>query len=297
MAKRGLLFILVVVLALVGYWVLLPHAESESSLGESVSTAIPVVVDDRQDSVDQTEDTDEGHALDPLIEIARSLLEKYQADVRDYTASMVKRERISGTLGAETRMNIKVRCRGGTAEQPVPLAVYLEFTEPSSTAGREVIWIEGQRDNKIYSHEGGFKNWTTLQLDPDGMLAMLGNKYPITEVGLRRMIEKLIEKGEQDRQVGPCVVNTIKDQTVGGRPCTLYQIVHPEKDERFDFHIAQVFVDDQLQIPLRYAAFMWPESEGGEPVLEEEYTFLDIKLNVGLTDNDFDPENSEYKFP
>lgn len=297
MAKRGFLFVLVVILALVGYWVLLPHADSESTLGESISTAIPVVIDQIQDSADHPEDSDGGHALDPLLEIAHGLLNKFQVEVRDYTASMVKRERISGALGAESRMNIKVRCRNATVGPPVPLAVYLEFTEPRSTAGREVIWIEGQRDNKIFSHEGGFKNWTTLQLDPEGMLAMLGNKYPITEVGLRRMIEKLIEKGEQDRQVGPCIVNTIQDQTVGGRPCTLYQIVHPEKDERFDFHIAQVFVDDELQIPLRYAAFMWPESEGGEPVLEEEYTFLDIKLNVGLTESDFDPENSDYKFP
>ena len=32
-------------------------------------------------------------------------------------------------------------------------------------------------------------------------------------------------------------------------------------------------------------------------VLEEEYTSLDRKLNVGLTDMDFNPDNPEYKYP
>ena len=35
----------------------------------------------------------------------------------------------------------------------------------------------------------------------------------------------------------------------------------------------------------------WPETPGGEPPLEEEYTYLDVELNVGLKDSDFDPDN------
>lgn len=34
-----------------------------------------------------------------------------------------------------------------------------------------------------------------------------------------------------------------------------------------------------------------------KPVLEEEYTYMDVKLNVGLTDEDFDPDNKTYQFP
>ncbi|MFM7739362.1 MAG: DUF1571 domain-containing protein, partial [Planctomycetota bacterium] len=29
----------------------------------------------------------------------------------------------------------------------------------------------------------------------------------------------------------------------------------------------------------------------------EEYTYIEVKLNVGLTDKDFDPANEEYEFP
>ena len=34
----------------------------------------------------------------------------------------------------------------------------------------------------------------------------------------------------------------------------------------------------------------------GEPVLEEEYTYTDVRVNVGLTDLEFDPDNPEYDF-
>ncbi|HBE71479.1 MAG TPA: hypothetical protein DDW52_25310, partial [Planctomycetaceae bacterium] len=182
------------------------------------------------------------------------------------------------------------------AVPPLGLAAYLKFTKPASAKGREVIWVEGENEGQIITHEGGFKNWKTLRLAPDGMLAMLGNKYPMTEIGLERMIEKLIEKGREDLKRGPCQVTIAPDQKVGAAKCTLYQITHPEKDDRFDFHIAQIFVDHQRNIPLRYAAYMWPDEKGGEPPLEEEYTFLDVKLNVGLKDADFDPENKDYDF-
>jgi outer membrane lipoprotein-sorting protein len=55
-------------------------------------------------------------------------------------------------------------------------------------------------------------------------------------------------------------------------------------------------LDTERLIPLRYAAYLWPEKDG-EPVLEEEYTYLNVQLNVGLTDADFDPENENYHFP
>jgi len=178
-----------------------------------------------------------------------------------------------------------------------PLSAYLKFLEPKSVRGREVIWTEGVNDNKLTGHEGGLLNLMRVELEPTGMLAMVANKYPITEIGLARLVEKLIEKGERDRKIGTCEVQIVEDQHVGDRACRLIQVTHPQKDPRFDFHIAQIFIDVERMIPLRYAAFLWPAEPGGEPLLEEEYTYLNLKLNVGLTDTDFDPDNPAYNYP
>ncbi len=83
---------------------------------------------------------------------------------------------------------------------------------------------------------------------------------------------------------------------MGERECVLVQVTHPEKRPEYDFHVAQVFFDPKLELPLRYACFSWPSSNG-EPQLEEEYTYLDFVLNPDFTDEDFDPDNPMYKFP
>ena len=52
-------------------------------------------------------------------------------------------------------------------------------------------------------------------------------------------------------------------------------------------------------MPLRNDAYTWPPQPGAKPGLDElieEYTYLKLELNVGLTDTDFDPANPEYKF-
>ena len=64
----------------------------------------------------------------------------------------------------------------------------------------------------------------------------------------------------------------------------------------FEFFLAQIYIDDERMIPIKYASFSWPKAPGGTPVLLEEYTYLDLAFNVGLTDLDFDQKNPAYKF-
>jgi hypothetical protein len=47
---------------------------------------------------------------------------------------------------------------------------------------------------------------------------------------------------------------------------------------------------------VRYASYGFPVGDSKDLPILEEYTYLDIKLNVGLTDADFDHKNAEYKF-
>ncbi|QDU95237.1 DUF1571 domain-containing protein [Lignipirellula cremea] len=238
------------------------------------------------------------HVLDPALDYARRGLSNIHTNITDYTATLVKRERLNGELSEQEFMFIKVRNRkveGGRVVQP--LSIYLKFIRPSAGAGREVIWVEGQNEGKLLGHEApGLRNLITVKLDPTGYLAMMGNRYPISEAGIENLIVKLIEKGERDRQRGECDVQFYKGAKINDRTCTLLQVTHPHRRDYFDFHIAQIFIDDQLQVPVRYAAYSWP-TPGGKPQLEEEYTYMNLKVNVGLTDRDFATDHPDYKFP
>ena len=95
---------------------------------------------------------------------------------------------------------------------------------------------------------------------------------------------------------GECEVKFFKGAKINKRSATCIQVVHPVPRKNFRFHKALVFVDDELNIPVRYEAHDWPERPGGPPMLLEEYTYTDIKLNNGYTDATFDEYNPEYHF-
>ena len=246
------------------------------------------------------------HALDPALRIARSGLEHIQADVKDYTARLVKRERINGKLLDQEFADVKIRNRKVDADGNVvvPFSVYMRFLAPEKLEGREVIYVENENEGKIVGHAGGkVLRLATVYLDPNGTFAMIDQRYPITELGIQVLTERLIEKGERDRQGDwdrnrddETKVEFYKDAKINDRVCTLLRVTHPNPRPYYDFHVAQIFIDDELNVPIHYSAYSWPAVEGGRPLLEEEYTYMDVKVNVGLTDKDFDPRNPAYNY-
>ena len=147
------------------------------------------------------------------------------------------------------------------------------------------------------AHEGtGLLKHITADLDPDGTMAMRGNRYPIYEAGIENLTFRLIEKGQRDKEIGDAEVKFFNKIKINGRECTLIQVKHPTERKEYDFHICRVFIDKELNVPVRYAAYDWPEEKGNKPALMEEYTYLNMKLNQGLTDADFDRNNSKYNF-
>lgn len=237
------------------------------------------------------------HPLDNALKMADEALEDMQS-VRDYTATLVKRESMNGTLGEREFMKIKIRNQRVVDGKEVPFSIYMRFLKPKAVAGREVIWVKGQNDGKLLAHESGIiTGFKTFHLEPDGWLAMQNNRHPIYEAGLENLVTKLIEKAERDKAAGECQVEYRKGAKINGRACTMISVTHKERKAPYDFHNAQVFIDDELNIPIRYVAYDWPAAEGGEAPIIEEYTYLEVKLNVGLTDKDFDPANEEYEFP
>ena len=75
------------------------------------------------------------------------------------------------------------------------------------------------------------------------------------------------------------------------------EVIHPVPRTNFQFHRLRLFVDEQLKLPVRYEQYDWPQQPGGPPELVEEYNFMNLQINNGFTDADFDPRNPRYGFP
>ncbi|MBW3598809.1 MAG: DUF1571 domain-containing protein [Planctomycetes bacterium] len=239
------------------------------------------------------------HPLDPALRVAREGLERIRRDVRDYTCTIAKRERVGDVLGEYEYMFAKIRNgKEVDGREVVPFSVYLSFLKPDEIKGREVIYVKGHNGNKLCGHEGGLKGkWLpTVWLPPDGAFAMRGQRYPIYDIGIENLVEKLIEKGETQRKYPNVDVKFYNNAKVNGRSCTCIQLLHPERHADLDFHVARIYIDDELKLPIRYEAYDWPKTASGKPELLEEYTYIDLKINVGLTDADFDVKNPNYAF-
>lgn len=237
--------------------------------------------------------------LDRALAMAEEALKHCRENIDDYTALLVKRERIDGTLGPHEYMAAKIRNRKmADGKLAQPLSVYLNFLKPSSVKGREVIYVENQNDGKMVAHEGGFKGrfLPTVTIPPDGMLAMRGQRYPMTEIGIENLILKLIERGETARKYPDVTCEFRKNARVKDRACTVLQVTQPTRRPELDFYKAQIFIDSELNVPIRYVAYDWPRSKGDALQVIEEYNYLNLKTNVGLTAADFDPYNDAYNF-
>jgi hypothetical protein len=208
--------------------------------------------------------------------------------IHDYTCKFVKRERIDGRLTAPHVMDMKARTN--------PKSLYFKFHQPNQ--GREAIYIQGRHDGRIVAHDVGLGKLFagTMYLDPRGSMAMEENRHPVTEAGLGSLIDTIARHWSIELTPGESVVSLHANARAHNHPCTLIESIHPQRGPNFLFHKVKLYVDNQHGLPIRFEAYDWPKHPGAAPELVEEYSYLDLKTNVGLRESDFDPANKQYSF-
>jgi len=224
------------------------------------------------------------HPLQPLIRLAETRLQKFDSEVQDYTCKVVKRETLRGVLQPLEFMNAKIR--------QDPFSIYVQYLSPTSVKGRELLYVDGQE--KLLVKRGGrrFAFYTTsVSLDAD--IVKESSNYSIKDMGFARLLEKMLEISKQELLRQDTEVTYYEGVKIEGRLCTMAQIRHAQHQKDFDFYIVRLYIDDQMQLPVRFEAWGWPE-DGLK--LMEEFTLLEVNFNQGLTDLDFDHNNPKYGF-
>ncbi len=129
--------------------------------------------------------------LPEVLASTREALDSIQRNVRDYSAVIIKEERIGSAL-VKTAMFAKIR------EKPFSVYLYSLDRSDEDIKGREVIYVEGHNDGKLLAHTPGVLSGMlpTMRLTPDKWPATKGEHYPITEIGLANLCRQLIARGE-----------------------------------------------------------------------------------------------------
>lgn len=227
----------------------------------------------------------DNHPLKPCITKAEESLQASRA-IKDYSAVLFKQEMVQNKLLSQT-LTMKLRHE--------PFSVYLKFDQPH--AGREVIYVDGLNKGKLMAHDSGFRSLAgTVHYIPTSKEAMAENRYPITQAGMVKMLETIIAQWQSAAQYQEVVVKDFVNVKVGEEACLMLETIHPQPRDHFKFHKTRLYLHADTKLPIRVEQYGWPETEGGAPVLVEEYTYTQIKTNLGLTDFDFDKANKAYQF-
>lgn len=223
-----------------------------------------------------------------LLEVTRRGVARLER-VPAYTATFRRQERVGGVLGPEIVSQLKIRNR--------PFAIYLKYLAPK--AGKEVIYAEGHRENRILAHNG---DWTRriiprLEVAPDSALALADSRHPVTDAGLLNLGRKLLRFRELDMGDEHASTTLDRTSTAAGRPCLRSVHAHSKPDDGRPFREVEILYDAETQLPFQIKSFDWPAPGHVGPLdLAERYTYDDLDLDAPLTAADFDPTNPEYAF-
>ncbi len=268
----------------------LPYCRGESPDRKQTTTSY---TSGYRPAAPQTPDNLAQHPLRAVIEYARREQKYLERTVQDFTCRLVKRERIGGFLQEQHFVDMQVREAtyvDGRIEQP--LSIYLHFLAPKSVGGRNVLYVEGQNDGKMLVRNGGKHfDYVLVKLDPNGETAREETLVPVTDIGFNRLLGKMIEVLERHQLCDPSGDNSHAEQIAGAkinqRACTVIRITHPRPMEGLEFHTANVFVDDELHVPVRVDYSDWPKTPGRPAPLIAEYTYTELRLNVKLPNSTF----------
>ncbi len=173
------------------------------------------------------------YPLRAILRQANASLEFCRGEIRDYTCTLIAQERINGQLGHPKSCQAKVRHECGPEPSSVTsVSIYLKFQEPASMKGREVLLVSGKNDGKMLVRKGGMHlAHLTALVEPTGTLAMHGSRYSIHEFGIQRLIERMIEFGNNELAQGNSRVNVCEGVEMGERRCTSFELIHPVRQQ------------------------------------------------------------------
>lgn len=233
----------------------------------------------------RADETTKKHPLQPAISYAQGCLEKVQA-FPGYEATFIKRE-VVGNTTVSHKMKLKIRHK--------PFSVYLYFENPHT--GREVIYVDGQNNGKLVAHEAGLLSFAgAMELVPTESIAMNENRYPITKAGIVNTLQIMIRQWQEESKYGETEVKYYKDAKLADMTCKIIESSHPQPRKQFNNHKVRLWIDNATGIPVRMQKFGFPRRAGEQPPVLEDYSFLNLKTNVRLTDVDFDRNNKRYSF-
>lgn len=217
-----------------------------------------------------------------LCGLAAHMTQAYEK-VNDYITVFYRRGRQGEELCPRETILLKFR---------KPFSVYMKWIEEPKK-GRELLYVQGWNQGNFRISTNSFPD-LTLNLDPQGSLVKSDSfGHTLLEVGLGYLVETFAQNLKQsaDRPEDGCRVRDLGARRIHGEWARCLEGVYPQGGTG-NYYAPRAMLCLSLASGLPVQAVIY--DQWGEVV--EEFGFARTRINVGLSDRDFDPQNPDYDF-
>ncbi|MCA9055982.1 MAG: DUF1571 domain-containing protein [Planctomycetaceae bacterium] len=221
-------------------------------------------------------------------------------DIDSYKFTLTRQERVGGDLLPPQVMDVKLR--------HAPFSLYMKWLagEGAGVKGRQLLFVEGQNDDKLIILPGGLAGRLTgaLELSLDDPLVTAEARHPANECGLLRLAETVLGHHVKDLEHGchgvQCEFHD--NQVFNERPCYLFMATYESPERSPTYRKVAMYIDKELSMPICINNYTWgndiPPEELDQLTLVEAYSYSDITIDTreaSLTEDDWNRDNSKYR--
>jgi len=205
-------------------------------------------------------------------------MESSYSTLNDYTAIFRKREKIGKSAIYDESVRVKFQ---------KPFKVYMKWIDET----QEALYVVGEYDNKVLVRYHGLFGMTTSSFGPESPLLMHNNRHPIYEIGFGFILGIMTSNFTNAARHNEMDIIKMGDDIFDGRPSIVIDARFTPHDGRkyYTSHMI-VQIDKEFRLPVSISCY----DANGE--FQEQYSYIDVKTNPGLSDIDFSKENKEYNF-
>jgi hypothetical protein len=218
------------------------------------------------------------------LEFLRSCLDNYRHNVRDYSCTFIKQERLGKRLTPEQVTEVRFR------EQPI-FSVNMKWTQNADSAAHVLYvknrWEDAKGNDEAYVVAAGLASLIGKIRQPiHGTLAQKASRRTIDQFGFGNTLDLILTYSERAAAAGELDLRYAGETIVDGRPAYAFERRLPfsDNDSPYPDRLLKFSIDKQWLVPT--AVFSYADDAGQN--LLGKYIHENLNINPGLPDSDFE---------
>lgn len=239
------------------------------------------------DSLNPSDPVQAQAAQDPLDFLYQCRAHHEQRRIGDYACTFTKRERIGGELHEPEVIRVQFR--------PQPYSVDMQWKRNARSANRALYvqdaWVDSRgRQLGWFKPAGALIKLIvpTTQQPLNSARVRDSSRRSIDQFGFERTLDLVIEYSQLAQQRGDLELRYVGTGEVDGRETFVFEryLPYDGSESTYPDALLRFHIDKQWRVPT--ALYSYADEQGD--VLLGSYLFSDVKFNVGLDDDDFNPD-------